>query len=83
MLSNGVVVCTFIVYPQLILAAIVGACMAAPQNQYYPQYRTPYYPEVRARAAYERTAQILRSTNDQNEAGYHYAYDTDNGNNYS
>ncbi|XP_026320570.1 cuticle protein 3-like [Hyposmocoma kahamanoa] len=63
----------------LILATIIGACTAAPQNQYYPQYRTPYYPAIRTRGAYEGNAQILRSINDQNEAGYSYAYDTENG----
>lgn len=47
-----------------------------------PQYRANpgYYQEsARPRAALERNAQILRSVSDVNEQGFHYAFDTENG----
>ncbi|XP_045777830.1 uncharacterized protein LOC123875827 [Maniola jurtina] len=67
----------------IILAALVSACAAAVLPGYVapvvpPQYARTYYPE-RARAALERNAAVLRSVSDQNELGYHWAYDTENG----
>ncbi|XP_072942768.1 cuticle protein 3-like [Epargyreus clarus] len=63
----------------IILAAFIGACAAgALPNYVAPQYRT-YYGQDRPRASLERNAAILRSVNEVNEQGYHYAYDTENG----
>ncbi|TKX27726.1 cuticular protein RR-1 [Spodoptera litura] len=68
----------------IILAAIIGACAAASLPGYVaPQYRYPYnynynY-DSRARAAIDRSANILRSDSEVNEKGFRYAFDTDNG----
>ncbi|CAB3257352.1 unnamed protein product [Arctia plantaginis] len=63
----------------IIFLALIGACAAGALPGYVaPQYRYPYY-DQRARAGLERNAAILRSENEVNENGYHYAFDTENG----
>ncbi|KAI5640169.1 insect cuticle protein domain-containing protein [Phthorimaea operculella] len=67
-------------FSQLILATVIAACAAAPQFLPNPYRAAPgYYPDTRTRASIDRNAQILRSTSDVNENGFHYAFDTDNG----
>lgn len=59
------------------MAAVIGACAAGVLPGYVaPQYRGYY---ERPRAALERNAAIIRSVADVNEQGYHFAYDTENG----
>ncbi|XP_023944538.2 cuticle protein 3-like [Bicyclus anynana] len=63
----------------MIVLALVSAAAAGALPGYVPPLAGLAYQPARARAALDRSAAVLRSVSDQNELGYHWAYDTENG----